>query len=185
MHYHFGPADAIPSSPPAALSSSPPPNSFLSPTRSLRSKERRMPSVTPRRFTRFFTPRSNLPGVCVDRLPLSSLGSAAVNQQSISPQSLFSDALNSDFLPSSPTQRVAGASNDASKRPSPNSPTQPIKRRRGLHLDTMPLPELRIPMESSSRQMEESRQIQDDSAELRSAADILGDRRKATLVGGH
>lgn len=183
MHYHFGPADALPSSPPpAAMPSSSPTNPFSSPTRSLRRKERRLPSVTPRRFTRFFTPRSNMPGVSFDRLPLADLNSSAVNEHPMSTPSSFSDALSSDAIMSSPTQRVSRSSNDLSKRSRNQSPTQPIKRRRGLHLGHVPLPPLQMPSSSPLSAIEEPRQPQDDSLEPKSATDSLGDRRRATLV---
>ncbi|VUC24271.1 unnamed protein product [Clonostachys rosea] len=74
---------------------------FLSPTRNSRRKERRNPSVTPRRFGRFFTPRSQeLRG----RRILANLDASATNQQPLSPRALASDPLTPDIILSSPSK---------------------------------------------------------------------------------
>lgn len=128
------PDHGAPSSPPAAASS-PPTNPFLSPSRSGRPKERRVPSVTPRRFRRFFTPRPPRPRAA--RLMLGTLDSAAVNHHMASPQSLAGEAPGGSdpAWPSSPTERLAGAHHAADAR---DQLEPPPKRRRGLTLSNVP-----------------------------------------------
>lgn len=185
MHYHYGGyTDAMPSSPPtAAAMSSSPAGPFLSPSRSGRRKERRNPSVTPRRFGRFFTPRSSLPGGVVFRKPLHKLDSSSINRQPISPQSLASDPLASDPICSSPTERVTRAS-DATKRRCPDTPMQALKKRRGYDMDDVSLPPLSIPTGFPQEEVDvvRSANVQDASWLSRQGQDSLGDRRKATLV---
>ncbi|KAK8145298.1 hypothetical protein G3M48_004656 [Beauveria asiatica] len=180
MHFHHGPStySTIPSSPPASAVASAsnvnssPAGPYLSPSRTRRGKERRNPSVTPRRFGRFFTPRSSLPGVPVLRLPLDTLGSSDINSRPLSPESLTSDALMSDPICSSPTERtVCGG---ASKRPCPESSLQALKKRRGFAMHDLSLPPLEMPGITSDDATEEN-------AVARSASDNLGDMRKATL----
>lgn len=162
--------------------SSSPAGPFLSPSRTGRRKERRNPSVTPRRFGRFFTPRSAMPGgVCIRR-PLERIDSAAVNRQPISPQSLASDPITADAMCSSPTERVTRAS-DAAKRRCPDTPMQALKKRRGYAMDDVALPPLSIPGFPQEEVDEvKSANIQDASWLSRQGPDALGDRRKATLV---
>ncbi|ODA79851.1 hypothetical protein RJ55_05448 [Drechmeria coniospora] len=139
MHRHEYPAAAVPSSPPLASSSSPA-RPFPSPSRT-DGKERRVPSVTPRRFRRFFTPRSLPP-----RATLGALGAAAINRQLPTPQSPASHLLASDLnadadadpassdsaCPSSPTERLAAMEEDSNKRRWPRRHESSAKRRRGL-----------------------------------------------------
>ncbi len=177
MHFHHGPStySTIPSSPPASASnmSSSPAGPYLSPSRTRRGKERRNPSVTPRRFGRFFTPRSSLPGGIELRLPLGGLNSSETNRRPLSPESLASDALMSDPICSSPTENTVRGG--TSKRHCPESSMQALKRRRGFRMDDLSLPELRLPSTASDFAAEEG-------TTPRSANDSLGDRRKATLV---
>ncbi|KGQ10228.1 Cell division cycle protein cdt2 [Beauveria bassiana D1-5] len=180
MHFHHGPStySTIPSSPPASAVASAsnvnssPAGPYLSPSRTRRGKERRNPSVTPRRFGRFFTPRSSLPGVPVLRLPLDTLGSSEINRQPLSPESLTSDALMSDPICSSPTERTVRGG--ASKRHCPEDSLRALKKRRGFAMHDLSLPELKMPEIAS-----------DDGAKengmARSASENLGDMRKATL----
>ncbi|PHH83309.1 hypothetical protein CDD82_2279 [Ophiocordyceps australis] len=82
---------------------------LLSPPRTNRRKETRVPSVTPRRFRRFFTPRSlqlaesDRPA----RVTLGSLDPAAINRRLQSPSSLADDneSLDGGF-PSSPIEHL-------------------------------------------------------------------------------
>ncbi|OAQ95765.1 hypothetical protein LLEC1_00389 [Akanthomyces lecanii] len=181
MHFHHGPStySTIPSSPPTSARasvpnmSSSPAGPYLSPSRTRRGKERRNPSVTPRRFGRFFTPRSSLPGGITLRLPLESLNSSDTNRRPLSPESLASDALMSDPICSSPTENTVRGG--TSKRHCPESSMQALKRRRGFSLDDLSLPELRLPGTASDI-------VPVEGATLRSANDSLGDIRKATLV---
>ncbi|KAJ6784761.1 hypothetical protein PWT90_05721 [Aphanocladium album] len=181
MHFHHGPStySTIPSSPPASAvasasnMSSSPAGPYLSPSRTRRGKERRNPSVTPRRFGRFFTPRSSQPGGITLRLPLESLYGSETNRRPHSPESLASDALMSDPICSSPTERTIRGG--ASKRHCPESSMQALKKRRGFPMDDLSLPQLRLHTAIPDDIIEE------DST-LRSASDALGDRRKATLV---
>ncbi|KAI6782386.1 WD40 repeat [Emericellopsis cladophorae] len=142
------------SSPP--LPSSSPASNLLSPTRSSRRKERRAPSVTPRRFGRFFTPRNS--GPITGRRILASVDSEELNRQPNSPHSVFSDALHSDAIDSSPIQ-----SPSARKRGSPGH-GEPIASRRGIALNDMAPPRLNFP----PRQKESSQ-------------DVLGEWRSKTL----
>ncbi|KOS18414.1 Cell division cycle protein cdt2 [Escovopsis weberi] len=86
---------------------------MLSPTRSSRRKERRNPSVTPRRFGRFFTPRSSMS--TQGRKILGMLDDTAINHRLLaSPQSLMlglhDDEGSSDPIgPPSPTEMRTNA----------------------------------------------------------------------------
>ncbi|KAJ6438332.1 WD domain-containingprotein [Purpureocillium lavendulum] len=175
MRHHASPP--LPSSPTAASSS--PANPYLSPTRSAQHKERRVPSVTPRRFRRFFTPRSlhPTPGA---RPALGLMDPAAVNRQLHSPVSLSGDLLSSDpICPSSPTERLGAMDDeepDKRKRDGQMGPA--VKRRRCitfsdtlqppalLRVDTENLPRYRMP------------ELQQTESEERLP---LSERRKATL----
>ncbi|KAG5926920.1 hypothetical protein E4U42_002796 [Claviceps africana] len=183
MHRHGSPvADVLPSSPPQMSSS--PANPFLSPTRTGRRKEKRQPSVTPRRFGRFFTPRSSLPAE--HRVTLGSLDAAATNRQMISPQSLASDPLSSDPLcPSSPTEGLSQPRASGADKRKPSEQHQPslwTKRRRGLLPDEMDLPPLRLP--GRRFHMSRNGDVQIVEPQPRAAVDAPGgldDRRRSTL----
>ncbi|KAG6132649.1 hypothetical protein E4U35_008088 [Claviceps purpurea] len=127
-------ADVLPSSPTETSSS--PANPFLSPTRTGRRKEKRKPSVTPRRFGRFFTPRSSL--ATAPRMALGVLNASATNSQMMSPQSLAGDLLSSDPLcPSSPTEGLGQSRVSEGDKRKNSEEEQPAgnKRRRGSNLD--------------------------------------------------
>ncbi|KAG5934197.1 hypothetical protein E4U53_000746 [Claviceps sorghi] len=174
-------ADVLPSSPPDMSSS--PANPFLSPTRTSRRKEKRQPSVTPRRFGRFFTPRSSLPAE--HRVTLGSLDASATNRQVMSPQSLASDPLSSDPLcPSSPTEalgqpRVSGG--DKRKPSEQHQPSLWAKRRRGLLPDDTDLPPLRLPGRRFHMSRNGDVQIIEPQPRAVAAPGGLDDRRRSTL----
>lgn len=149
--------------PPLPPSSSPASTHLLSPTRSSRRKERRDPSVTPRRFGRFFTPRNSqsIPG----RRILANVASEDLNRQPLSPTSLLGEGLSSDpIIPSSPSKTPRG---HGRKRSAGQSSVSPIVERRGLILGDMQPPRLNLPQ-------------REDVA--MSNADHLEECRKATLV---
>lgn len=169
-------ANAAPSSPTAAESS--PANPFLSPTRSSQHKEKRVPSVTPRRFRRFFTPRSFQPQGT--RTTLGVMGSAAVNRQLLSPQSLMGDLLSSDpICPSSPTERLGAVDADTDKRKWEEQPGPVVKRRKCTPPDAAPLPPLHLRRGNEGFTLHPAIDLLDDTAEEREA---LAERRFATLV---
>ncbi|KAL7801721.1 WD40-repeat-containing domain protein [Trichoderma afarasin] len=174
VHYHYGPAassDAVPSSPPATTSS--PASMMLSPIRSTRRKERRNPSVTPRRFGRFFTPRSSLPS---GRSYLGMLDSASVNNRQLaSPMSFLSDPLlSSDPLcPPSPSERLGVSAEH--KRLTEETRTDSAKRRRTDETSPYALPELTYPT------IMEEDGTEEDGVKSKETLESLGDRRKATL----
>jgi hypothetical protein len=177
MHHHGSPVpDILPSSPPAMSSS--PANPFLSPTRTSRRKEKRNPSITPRRFGRFFTPRSTLP---IDqRAALGSLNASAINRQPISPQSLAGDPLSSDpICPSSPTEALGQVDGNGEKRKRADQRQAVQKRRRGLIADDMAPPPLRLPGRSFHMSRDGDVQITEAQSDPR---DGLDNRRRATLV---
>ncbi|KAK7403624.1 hypothetical protein QQX98_010589 [Neonectria punicea] len=165
--------------------SSSPANGLLSPTRSAQRKERRNPSVTPRRFGRFFTPRSSLP---ISLLPtsrriLGSLDSSAVNRQTLSPQSsLFSDPLAEDPLSPSPTRRLGNneGENDSRKRKWQDEQGSLAKRRGILH-DDMPPPPLNLPTQSSQVSEDGDLSMSGNAPIVQDSQEDLADRRKATL----
>ncbi|CAM1508140.1 Fc.00g049880.m01.CDS01 [Cosmosporella sp. VM-42] len=150
------------------------PNGLLSPTRTIRRKEKRNPSVTPRRFGRFFTPRPTLP---MGRRILGSLDSAAVNRQPLSPQSLFSDPLTSDLSPS-PTKRLESIEEGARKRRWQEQ-EDPIIKRRGFLPDDMPPPPLNFSQASQPLQEKEISKL--DASITLQEKDSAGNRRRATL----
>ncbi|KAG5982831.1 hypothetical protein E4U55_001284 [Claviceps digitariae] len=182
MYRHGSPiADVLPSSPTEMASS--PANPFLSPTRTSRRKEKRQPSVTPRRFGRFFTPRSNLP--TEHRVTLGSLNASDTNRQMISPQSLAGDPLSSDpICPSSPSDglgqaRVSGG--DKRKQSEQHQPSTGLKRRRGLLFNDMDLPPLRLPGRRFHMSRNGDVQIVETQPRSGDAAGCLDDRRRSTL----
>lgn len=176
-------ADVLPSSPTEMASS--PANPFLSPTRTSRRKEKRQPSVTPRRFGRFFTPRSNLP--VEPRVTLGVLNASATNRQMISPQSLAGDPLSSDpICPSSPTDglgRPRVSAGDKRKQSEQHQPSIGFKRRRGLLFDDMDLPPLRLPERKFHMSQNGDVQVVETQPRSGDAAGGLDDRRRSTLVG--
>ncbi|KAF5026540.1 hypothetical protein F66182_1400 [Fusarium sp. NRRL 66182] len=95
------------------------------------SRPKGTPSITPRRFSRFWRPRQtqSLPKL---RTALGSLDSSSViNQQPLSPQSLLSDPI----LPSSPTDRLQ---HEPRKRKLDPLGDETSFKRPALNLDDMP-----------------------------------------------
>ncbi|KAG5957209.1 hypothetical protein E4U57_001922 [Claviceps arundinis] len=173
-------ADVLPSSP--AETSSSPANPFLSPTRTGRRKEKRKPSVTPRRFGRFFTPRSSL--ATAPRMTLGVLNASATNSQMMSPQSLAGDLLSSDPLcPSSPTEGLGQSRMSERDKRKNSEEQQPVgnKRRRGSN------PDNRDPLPTSwlGRRYHMSRdgdvQIHETIKPQPEGADVLDDQRRSIL----
>lgn len=175
-HQRHGPCTTtyVPTSSPPPDVSSPAPNGLLSPTRSNQQKEKRNPSVTPRRFGRFFTPRSFQPH---GRRILGNLDSAAVNRQPLSPQSLCSDLLTSDPISPSPSKRLSDrADDDSRKRKWPEEEeASPITKRREVRSGDMPPPQLNLPRQNSQSSL-------DGDTTMEESQESLEDRRKATLV---
>ncbi|KAG5966326.1 hypothetical protein E4U58_002554 [Claviceps cyperi] len=173
-------ADVLPSSP--VDTSSSPANPFLSPTRTGRRKEKRKPSVTPRRFGRFFTPRSSL--ATAPRMTLGVLNASATNSQMMSPQSLAGDLLSSDPLcPSSPTEglRQSRVSEGDKRKNSEEQQPAGNKRRRGSNPDNRDPP----PTSWLRRRYHMSRdgdvQIHETIKPQPEGADVLDDRRRSIL----
>ncbi|PHH84930.1 hypothetical protein CDD83_1158 [Cordyceps sp. RAO-2017] len=163
-------ADAVASSPPPSTPE--PPNPFLSPTRSTQPKERRVPSVTPRRFRRFFTPRP-LPQQ-TSRTTLGVMDSVAVNRQMLSPQSLAGGPLSSDpICPSSPTDRLAPIDEGGDKRKPERQFGPPAKRRRGVDLSDLLPPLPCAPADGERTPPGSMASLEGDAT--------LSERRKATL----
>ncbi|KAL3957384.1 hypothetical protein ACCO45_007962 [Purpureocillium lilacinum] len=174
MQRHASPPPP-PSSATAAASSSPA-NPYLSPTRSAQRKERRVPSVTPRRFRRFFTPRS-LPG---PRTALGVMDSAAVNRQLQTPVSLSGDLLSSDpICPSSPTERLGAMDDeDSEKRKRDEQAGPAVKRRRGITFADALQPPALLRVDTENLPRHGASEAQRAGSEERLP---LSERRKATL----
>lgn len=150
------------------------PDSFPTPSSSSRPKG--TPSITPRRFNRFWQPRQ----VQTQPLPkfrtaLGSLDEADTNQQPISPQSLFSD----NILPSSPTERFQDDSRKRKLQPEV-SETEGDFKRPALNLDDMP--PLRLTRSSSSNLNNNNSLNASDSFSSQASLESLDSCRKATLV---
>ncbi|PTB69601.1 WD40 repeat-like protein [Trichoderma citrinoviride] len=180
VHYHYGPStasDAVPSSPPANASSPASSSILLSPIRSTRRKERRNPSVTPRRFGRFFTPRSSLPS---GRSVLGMLDGASVNNRQLaSPMSFLSDPLSSDPLcPPSPSERL-GVSGEH-KRLMEEMRMEGVKRRR-IAGDSLYGPQGPVNGTIIEEDMSMTESPSGEGAKPKETLESLGDRRKATL----
>ncbi|KAK6702450.1 hypothetical protein SNK04_012350 [Fusarium graminearum] len=149
------------------------PDSFPTPSSSSRPKG--TPSITPRRFNRFWQPRQ----VQTQPLPkfrtaLGSLDEADTNQQPISPQSLFSD----NILPSSPTERFQDDSRKRKLQPEV-SETEGDFKRPALNLDDMP--PLRLTRSSSSNLNNNNGLNASDSFSSQASLESLDSCRKATL----
>ncbi|KAL6878953.1 WD40-repeat-containing domain protein [Trichoderma novae-zelandiae] len=178
VHYHYGPpaaSDAVPSSPPANASSPASSSMILSPTRSTRRKERRNPSVTPRRFGRFFTPRSSLPS---GRSVLGMLDSASVNNRQLaSPMSFLSEPLSSDPLcPPSPSERLGVSAEH--KRLLEETRAEGAKRRRIAGDSPYGIQGL---INGTIIEEDMTDGLSEDGVKAKETLESLGDRRKATL----
>lgn len=149
------------------------PDTFPTPSSSSRPKG--TPSITPRRFNRFWQPRQ----VQTQPLPkfrtaLGSLDEADINQQPISPQSLFSD----NILPSSPTERFQDDSRKRKLQPDA-SETEGDFKRPTLNLDDMP--PLRLTRSSTNLNVDTTSSAS-DSFTSQVSLESLDSCRKATLV---
>jgi hypothetical protein len=156
-------------SPPKRLSSP----LLSSPTRSRPTKEKRNPSVTPRRFRKFFTPTAaSMRG----RRILSSLDETSTNRQPLSPSSLRSDILSSDPVCPSPShlacenaqKRKFSHDEEGSSDPKDDAPLPPLRLACGNEGPGL------LPAFRSSQGAEFRLQTTEQ--------DRLGDWRKATLV---
>jgi hypothetical protein len=122
-------SSSIPESSSAALLPSPP--------RTSRRKEKRNPSVTPRRFGRFFTPRSGMPPQFQPRRSaLGDMTASALNRLPAELSSTPLGELGEPFSPSSAGQ-VSGEpmsveESESKKHPLDSSPAPPAKRRTPL-----------------------------------------------------
>ncbi|PHH78968.1 hypothetical protein CDD80_5909 [Ophiocordyceps camponoti-rufipedis] len=144
MESHSRSDDEMPSSPPAAAgflspksfstrspsrlpSRLPSRSPSRSPPRTKRMKEKRVPSVTPRRLRTFFTPRTRLS--TSSRMTLGAMDSASVNR--LAPRPL-SPPPSSDPMepPSSPTERLQAVEEASRKKRRVQSPGPGTKRRR-------------------------------------------------------
>jgi hypothetical protein len=146
------------------------------PTPSSSSRPKGTPSITPRRFNRFWQPRQ----VQTQPLPkfrtaLGSLDESDINQQPFSPQSLFSD----NILPSSPTERFQDDSRKRKLEPEA-SDTEGDFKRPTLNLDDMP--PLRLTRSSTTNLNDDNESKASDSFTSQVSLESLDSCRKATLV---
>jgi hypothetical protein len=138
--------DELPGSPerpnqtraPSSARLSSPANFLLSPPRS-QGKEKRQPSVTPRRFGRFFTPRSAYPSRLAHprRRVLGDLPESVSNAQTAETMSDASiGGLGEPFTPSTNNENTVPSASRSPrtlrKRPLDSSPIPPSKRRETL-----------------------------------------------------
>ncbi|KAJ4187180.1 hypothetical protein NW767_006385 [Fusarium falciforme] len=161
----------------SAMASSPAAASGL-PTPSQSSRRKANPSITPRRFTRFWYQRQ----AQTEELPkprsiLGNLDSSAVNhRQFLSPQSLFSDPIASDPIsPPSPTSRLQ---DDSRKRKLQAGQAEPDFKRPALNLENMPPLRLNFPAQASQ---ENDVTLADTPTKAQDSQESLNSRRKATL----
>lgn len=156
-----------------------------SPTRTRSSqKERRNPSVTPRRFRKFFNRSSDsLPG----RRILGSVNERSLNQLPLSPTSLRSDFLSSD--PLSPSLSQVSATENTQKRKREQQERERDDATNRDEFDDLPqissLPSLFTGSASvdAPRGLSAFQQRQGPGFQFQTTdQDRLGDWRKATLV---
>ncbi|KAH7246264.1 WD40-repeat-containing domain protein [Fusarium tricinctum] len=149
------------------------------PTPSSSSRPKGTPSITPRRFNRFWQPRQiqtqPLPRY---RTALGSLDETATNQQPISPQSLFSDPV----LPSSPSDRFNDESRKRKLQTDPSEAEAEFKRPT-LNLDDMPPLRFNVTPNSSRTNIsiDNEAQIPDSFTRTPISLETLDSCRKATL----
>ncbi|KAM0434140.1 hypothetical protein ACHAPT_004085 [Fusarium lateritium] len=147
------------------------------PTPAQSSRRKANPSITPRRFTRFWYQRQ----AQTEELPkarsiLGSLDSSAVNRQPLSPQSLFSDPIASDPIsPPSPTSRFQ---DDSRKRKLQAGQAEPDFKRPALNLENMPPLRLNLPAQASQ---DNDITLSDAPTKAQDSQESLNSRRKATL----
>ena len=153
-------------------------NGLLSPTRNSQRKEKRNPSVTPRRFGRFFTPRSTITG----RRILGNLDSSATNRQPLSPESLFSDPLTADTISPSPTKRLGITEDGTKKRRWEQEDSGPVVKRRAFLPDQMPPPPLNFMRTTQPFEDQDLPMLDAPIGVTMQERDAAGNRRRATLV---
>ncbi|KAF5248865.1 hypothetical protein FANTH_5668 [Fusarium anthophilum] len=146
------------------------------PTPASSSRPKGTPSITPRRFNRFWQPRQfqtqPLPKF---RTALGSLDESDTNQQPISPQSLF----HSDpILPSSPSDRFQDESRKR-KLQAEASGDEAVFKRPTLNLDDMPPLRFSTTTTSSSTLPGNDNEIQMSESQI--SLESLDSYRKATL----
>jgi len=142
------------------------------PTPSSSSRPKGTPSITPRRFNRFWQPRhAQTQPLPKFRTALGSLDESDINQQPISPQSLF--------IPSSPTERFQ---DDSRKRKlqTDESEMEGGFKRPTLNLDDMP--PLRLTRSSSTNLLNQDVLKASDSFSSSISSENLDSCRRATLV---
>jgi hypothetical protein len=150
------------------------------PTPSSSSRPKGTPSITPRRFNRFWQPRQiqtqPLPRY---RTALGSLDETATNQQPISPQSLFSDPI----LPSSPSDRFNDESRKRKLQTDPSEVEAEFKRPT-LNLDDMPPLRFNVTPNSSRTNISinDESQTCDSFTQAPVSLETLDSCRRATLV---
>jgi hypothetical protein len=147
------------------------------PTPASSSRPKGTPSITPRRFNRFWQPRQfqtqPLPKF---RTALGSLDESDTNQQPISPQSL----LHSDpILPSSPSDRFQDESRKR-KLQAEASGDEVVFKRPTLNLDDMPPLRFSTTTTSSNTLPGNDNEIQMSESQI--SLESLDSYRKATLV---
>ncbi|KAH7192196.1 WD40-repeat-containing domain protein [Fusarium flagelliforme] len=141
------------------------------PTPSSSSRPKGTPSITPRRFNRFWQPRqAQTQPLPKFRTALGILDESDINQQPISPQSLF--------IPSSPTERFQ---DDSRKRKlqTDESETEGGFKRPTLNLDDMP--PLRLTRSSSTNLLNQDGLKASGSLSSSISSENLDSCRKATL----
>lgn len=185
-HREDGPPSSTPSTRGATMASFPTSsttNGLLSPTRTSSRKEKRNPSITPRRFGRFFTPRSNLTDLPTSRRILGTLEPSSTNRQPLSPQSIFSDPLASDPIsPSSPTRRFAQDDDEnESRKRSTLDEDGPSPKRRNILAD-MPPPPLNLPAPSTRPAHPGPSPTSSPAPTSKAVEQGLSELRKQTLV---
>ncbi|KAJ4255439.1 hypothetical protein NW762_009434 [Fusarium torreyae] len=149
------------------------------PTPSSSSRPKGTPSITPRRFTRFWQPRqAQTQPLPKFRTALGSLDSSVTNQQPVSPQSLFSDPI----LPSSPSDRFQDESRKRKLQLDPSGADAGFKRPT-LNLDDMPPLRFNAPTQTSNSQLsdDDDARMSDASQESQHSLEVLDSCRKATL----
>lgn len=140
--------------------------------------EKRNPSITPRRFGRFFTPRLTQPS---EGRILATLDDTSVNRlprpqlEPLSPDSLGSDPFSSDHILSSPSQGLDASNGERRKRKRPVQPELGTKRRGALFEEIIQAREARITRGDGPKQP--------DTVEPNAILDDTQEKGKATLVG--
>ncbi|KAF5007807.1 hypothetical protein FDECE_5890 [Fusarium decemcellulare] len=179
MAYHGVSAATSSSSPPPVMSSSPVAANGL-PTPAKSSRPKANPSITPRRFTRFWYSRQSqtTSGPSRARSVLGNLDPSAVNRQPLSPQSIFSDPIASDPIsPPSPTGRLQ----DESRKRKLHSGPEPDFKRPALNLDNMPPLRLSLPTQATQTAQDDDVTMLDTPTKPLDNQENLNSRRRATL----